>query len=70
MAHLAAILFFGTIFLSAGVAAQMLLREYRQEVMAGLKGGPPVRRAAPGPRIRVTVRACPPRPYVPLAAAA
>ena len=70
MAHLAAILFFGLIFTGAGVAAQMLVASYRREILAALKGAPPVRRAVPAPRIRVTVRPCPPVRRVPLAAAA
>ena len=69
MAHLAVALFFGLVFVGAGVAAQMLVREFRREIMAALLRQPPVRQAEPEPRIRVTVRALPQR-HVPLAAAA
>ena len=69
MAHLAVAMFFGLVFVGAGVAVQMLVREFRREIVAAFLRQPPVRQAKPEPRIRVTVRALPER-HVPLAAVA
>ncbi|HEY0625918.1 MAG TPA: hypothetical protein VGD10_04215 [Allosphingosinicella sp.] len=59
MSHLAIILFFGLVFVGAGMAAQLLVRDYRREIAAALLGRKPVRRPAPQREFKVTVRANP-----------
>ncbi len=48
-------LFFSLIFIGAGIAAQMMVREYGVEIVAALRGETPVRRL-PGARFTVTLR--------------
>ena len=56
MTHLAIALFFSMIFIGVGLAAQLLIKEYRHEILAALHGGDPVRQPAIDPRFRVQVR--------------
>ena len=59
MTHLATALFFSLVFIGAGIAAQLLVKEYWEEIVAALRGRPQVRKPAvsrfkvklrPGPR--------------------
>lgn len=59
MTHLLTALFFSLLFIGVGIAGQAMLRDYWQEIVAALKGEPPVRRPAPAPRLTVTLRAQP-----------
>jgi hypothetical protein len=54
--HLAIALFFSMIFIGIGIAGQLLVREYWQEILAALHGRDPVRPPAIDPRFRVQVR--------------
>lgn len=55
MTHLATVLFFIMVFIGAGVALQLMVREYWQEIMAALRLEMPVRQIEPS-RFTVTVR--------------
>lgn len=55
MTHLAAALFFIMIFIGAGIALQLMVWEYWQEIAAALRFQPPVRKAEPA-RFTVTLR--------------
>ena len=59
MAHIIIILFFGLVFGGTGVAAQLLMRDYRAEIAAALRGEMPVRRTADKVRFKVTLRPAP-----------
>jgi hypothetical protein len=54
--HIAITLFFSLIFIGAGIAAQMMVKEYWEEIVAALRGQPPVRKTAPAPRFKVKLR--------------
>lgn len=55
MTHLATALFFIMIFIGTGVALQLMVKEYWQEIMAALRLEVPVRRIEPA-RFTVTLR--------------
>jgi hypothetical protein len=54
--HIAITLFFGIIFIAIGVCAQMMVKEYWEEIAAALGGRQPVRRVPAGPRFKVRLR--------------
>lgn len=58
MSHLIIALFFITIFIGVGVAAQLMVKEYWDEIVNALLGKQPARKPIPS-RFTVTVR---PRP--------
>ena len=70
MSHIAAALFFSLLFIAAGLAGQLMVREYWEEIMAALRGNAPVRNAAPAPLMTVTIRPQPRFAHARLAAAA
>ena len=56
MTHLAIALFFSLIFIGVGIAGQLLVKEYWQEILAALQGRTPVARPVTDARFRVQVR--------------
>jgi hypothetical protein len=56
VSHIAAALFFSLLFIAAGIAGQLMVREYWEEILAALRGHAPVRKPAPAPLMTVTIR--------------
>lgn len=56
MTHIATTLFFGMIFIGIGVGAQMLVKQYWEEIVAALRGRQPVRRVPAGREFKVRLR--------------
>jgi hypothetical protein len=59
VAHLAIALFFSLLFVGVGIAAQLMAKTHRDEILAALRGEMPLRKPAPAPRFTVTLRSRP-----------